>query len=225
MLLIVDTSRRHATGYEDMFRYMGVLSRVCTPYEALSEISTLYSSVLFTAPHTLPEPWSYMQKFRAYSPGVPCFALTETGEPLAYFDGAISDKCYSSTALLTMQNYCAEHGLRLPGDYRLAGLNVSADGKVPVYFDTEISCTRTECMLVRYLVRAYPHLVQTRDILRYVFRRNRVPEPSCVRCHISQINRKFRAITGRNLIVRPTRAGYVIATPEVLFKEPEEILV
>ena len=71
-------------------------------------------------------------------------------------------------------------------------------------------------MILRYLFCVYPSRVTTAQIVRYAFRPDRAPEPSCVRAHICAINKKLQKLLSRPLIDSVRTSGYRVITPEVL---------
>ena len=82
------------------------------------------------------------------------------------------------------------------------------------YFDTRINFTKTEAMILRYLIRSYPLPKNAESILKYSFRPSRTPEPASIRTHISIMNKKLEAATGRRMIILEPGRGYLITTPE-----------
>ncbi len=219
MVLIVNRRKKDATYVSEIFHYMGILSHAATPSEALSEISLLYRAVIVMEPDTLPDPCDFVSRLRSYAGDVPIFAISDTIAEFGHkeiFNGTFKFSMYSSILAYRIAEYCKEKGLPYIGDYRLAGISAMCDSKRVTYFDTEIPFTKTETMILRFLIRAYPLPVNSLKILKYSFRPSRSPECASIRTHICSINKKFRSKTSYNLITLVPDKGYIIATPEVL---------
>ena len=74
--------------------------------------------------------------------------------------------------------------------------------------------TRTEAMILRYLIARYPQPVSCKEIVKYAFRQSRAPEPSSVRTHVSLMNKKAESTIGKKIITFVPRRGYIVITPE-----------
>ncbi|MBQ9487791.1 MAG: hypothetical protein IJU91_08360, partial [Selenomonadaceae bacterium] len=79
-------------------------------------------------------------------------------------------------------------------------------------------------MILRTLILYYPLCVSAKAIIKYAYRPSRAPQLCNIRTHISVMNRKFRMLTGRNLIGPIAGNGYTILTPELLAEEKETAL-
>lgn len=219
MVLIISASKKRAQVINDIFYYMGVLSCAVTPKEALSEISGLYRAVLLLEPTELPDPEEYVTKLRSYASSVPIFAISEKATvPMGIFDASFNDSIYSSTLIEEIVRYQNERGLPLTAHYRLAGIDASCNSERVSVFDTSLNFTKTETMILRYLIASYPAPQNAGRIVKYAYKPSKRPEISSIRTHISVMNRKFREITGRNLFVGLEKEGYVVSTPEILKK-------
>ncbi len=221
MILVIDKSKRQRDTITDMFYYMGILSYGAGPMDALHEVSRMYSAVLVSSLIGIPDPKDYISKLRSYS-DIPIFALSDEQNPL--FDGCFGKNVYSSTLAVSVAKYIRERGERPFGIYRLAGIEASADVTVATYFDKKLGFTKTETMILRYLIKSYPSPAPAKDILKYAFRATRRPEVASVRTHISVMNKKFSALSGVALTFPSDEAGYVIATPELRSKRTAEIM-
>lgn len=219
MILIVHQARKKAKEAADVFYYMGIPAVAKRPSEALSEISLVYRAVLLASPSALPSPEDYIERLRACSCGVPIFALCECTADFSLahlFDLSFPADCYSSTVFTKIRAYQAENRLPLLGSYTLAGLCLDCDKRSPSYCDLPIRFTKTETMILRYLIRTYPESRDVHHILRYAMRPGNLSEPASIRTHLWGINRKFKAATGRRLISSIPGKGYRIETPEVI---------
>ncbi len=218
MILIVHPALKHAKQAADIFYYMGIPSVARRPKEALSEISLCYRAVLLCHPSALPAPEDYVERLRRMGGGVPIFSLAEDAADHALshlFALSLDADSYSSHILLKIRAYQEANALPLLGSYTLAGLCLDCDAKRPYYCDRPVDFTKTEAMILRYLIRAYPESADVHHILRYAMRPDNLSEPASIRTHIWSINRKFRMHTGRRLISSLPGEGYRIVTPEV----------
>lgn len=218
MILIIDKHKRGRESVAEMFYYMGILAYGTTPMDGLSEISTAYSAVLITSPDSIPEIEEYVSRLRAYC-SVPIFALCDEDRPS--FDGCFRSSSYSSTVAMGIADYQRKNGLAVIGTYRLAGIDACADLPEIEYFRKKLPFTKTEAMILRYLIKAYPRAIPPKEILKYAFKPSRRPEVASVRTHISIMNKKFSAIAGKYLTFPGSEGGYLIATPEMLEKRRE----
>ena len=218
MVLIVCSKRRIASIVSNMFHYMGILSRAVSPYEALSEVSLYYRAVLVIDPETLPDPVDFIKRVRTYVRTIPIFAIGDKLAEFPYldaFNGKFRLSCLSSRLAWYVARYCKKNKLPCIGDYRAAGLNATCDLPSVTYFDIPVPFSKTEAMIIRLLIRVYPNPMTKKEILRYAFKQNKLPDPSSVRTHISAINKKFKEVTGRPLTAMIRGKGYTIMTPEI----------
>ncbi len=219
MILIISTAKRKAQAISDMFYYMGIVSYAATPCEALSEISTLYRAVLVLDPDGLPDTNSFVQKLRSYASSVPIFAITDAEacpHSTVLFDGRYPDSIYSSTLLERIVAYQSQRRLPLTAHYMLAGIDASCTSDAVTVFDKAVSFTKTETMILRYLIASYPIPQTPKSIIKYAFKPARKPEITSIRTHVSVMNKKFRDVRGKNLFVSVPRQGYTVSTPEIL---------
>ena len=219
MVLIVDTLKRNAQAISDIFYYMGVLSYATTPYEALSEISGMYRAVLVHEPEKLPDAEGFLEKIRLYNSSIPIFAMTDAALdqfPRDSFDKCFAKSIYSSSLVEHIVSYQKERRLPMTAYYRLAGIDASCDKARVNCFDKALNFTKTETMLLRYLIASYPSAGSAKDIIKYAFKPSRKPEITSIRTHISVMNKKFRKITGKNLFINIPNQGYAVSTPQIL---------
>lgn len=216
MLLIISTAKKRAQAVSDMFYYMGVLSYAVTPSEALAEISDLYRAVLILNPSDLADAESYIDKIHSYKSNIPIFAINGDKEMAqnSLFDGIFDDDSYSSTLVEEIVRYQFEHNMPLIAHYRLAGIDASCDSVSVTVFGNAVNFTKTETMILRYLIASYPAPQSAKNIVKYAFKPSRKPEITSIRTHISVMNRKFREKTGKTLFASLPTVGYIISTPE-----------
>lgn len=224
MILVVDKHKRAARNLSDALSYMGFVAMGVTPSEALSEISTLYRAVIITSVEALPDPEDYVTRLKQYAKDVPIFAIFDsTDNKYSHlFATSFRRGGYASRLAEGIIRYCDDNELSMPGHYALAGLDISVDLRTPTYFFTPLPFTKTELMILRYLFRIYPATAKSEKILKYAYRPAKRPDPSNIRTHISIINKKFKSITGRNLVYQVFGKGYSILTPEVSDNQKKE---
>lgn len=217
MILVISKSQRASRSITEMLYFMGIPSYTATPPTALSEISPIYSAIILVSPESLADKRDYSQRLRSYA-DIPIFALTEkeSYEDKFIFDGVINGNHYASKILKRIVEFCELNGRKAPGIYKLAGIDASIDVNLPTYFEKPIQLTKTESMILRTLISIYPVHTDSESILKYAFRQTKLPEKSNVRTHISIINKKFREVTGRNIISSTPSVGYRILTPEII---------
>ena len=219
MVLIVSSAKKKAQSISDIFYYMGVLSYAATPYEATSEISGVYRAVLVLDPEELPDADNFVERLRNYNALVPIFALSDSSNSCFYhqiFDKVFESDIYSSTLVEEIVSYQSERKLPLTAHYRLAGIDASCNKAHVTVFDKSVTFTKTETMMLRYLIASYPAPQDAKSIIKYAFKPSRRPETSSIRTHVSVMNKKFREVRERNLFLNIPDKGYAVSTPEIL---------
>ena len=230
MILLIDKSKKDAMTYSEIFHYMGVLS-YAVPIKAGEKIPNdakgKYRAAVVIGPEGFDDPDTLPERIRRNTTDIPVFALSD--EPAnaranQSFDGVMPKNVFSSRLLEGLQDFARAHGMTPPGVYKLAGIDASCD-TTPLYFGDPIGLTKTEAMILRVLILYYPLSVPPKQIMKYAYRPSRMPELSNIRTHVSAINRKFRALAGRNLIMPATEQGYTVLTPERMEEEKKPALV
>lgn len=217
MVLIISASKKKAQVINDIFYYMGVLSYAASPKESLSEISSLYRAILILDPEELPDEENFAEKLRSYAASIPIFAISDSDKYNAdLYDGCFKNSIYSSTLVEDIVRYQNDRRLPLTAHYRLAGIDASCNSERITIFDKSTSFTKTETMILRYLIASYPLPQNAKSIVKYAYKATKKPELASIRTHISVMNKKFRELTGRNLFVGIEKEGYVVSTPEIL---------
>ena len=213
MILIINKSRKEADSLAASFRYMGIVARGETPERATAEVSILYRAILLTDPEKLPDECEYITRLRSYIGGIPIIALTDNPESSKMQYDAFAERATTASKLYkVIYRICNQIGKDLPGEYLLAGINASVDRGIVTYFSEPIPLTKTENLILRFLIRAYPSPTAAKLILKYVFSQTKTPEVSSIKTYICAINAKFKKHLGRNLIVS-TDGGYIVMTP------------
>lgn len=219
MLLIIDSNKKTAESISDMFYYMGILSCATSAGEALSEISSAYKAVLISNPSSFADIKDYVSKLTSYYSSIPLFSISaDPADSIcrSIFRKNYSTNSYSSTIAKDIADELLSENRSPLGAYRLAGIDASCDLRQVTAFDKAVPFTKTEVMILRYLISAYPTPQSAKSILKYAFKHNRKPDITGIRTHISVMNKKFRLIRDRNVIISIPEKGYVISTPEIL---------
>ena len=217
MILIIDTNKRRADSISDIFYYMGILSRAVTPKEAFAEISPLYRAVIISDPSSFPDIKDFKERLSSYS-SAPLYSLSEMPESDAQgdlFRISFRENSYSSTIAASIADDLKAQKLPVIGTYRLAGIDASCDVRATA-LDSALPFTKTELMILRYLIASYPTPQSAKKILKYAFKPGRAPDISGIRTHISVMNKKFRQLMNKTLVISLPEKGYVVATPEIL---------
>ena len=222
MILVIDDKKKRRDTLLDIFYYMGLLAYGTDSEGAFREVSTDYRAILISEPEELGDAVDYLRRLARYSGGIPIFSVSEripsrsVCEELAI---AFPDDVYSSRLVSDMINYLDERGLDSPGKYLLAGIDAGCDLGEVRYMSEPLPFTKTETMILRYLILTYPRQISAGELLSHAFKPGRAPEPSCIRTHISSINKKFTAARGRTLVSSVGGEGYAIMTPELIGKK------
>ena len=217
MVLVIHNIKRNAQAISDMFYYMGILSYAASTVEALYEISDTYRAVIVMNPEDLPDVEYLVERLRDRAPRIPIFAISNRAE----YRGTLFDECfpsdiYSSKLIEEIVRFQNEREISAISQYRLSGIDASCKESSVKAFNLAVSFTKTETMILRYLIRSYPTPQGASAILHYSFKQTRKPEPASIRTHVSAMNRKFRELIGKNLFLAIPTKGYVISTPEIL---------
>lgn len=115
------------------------------------------------------------------------------------FDGIIEGEIFTPRSVERICLSLALYGREPLGAYTGGGIDASVDAAGVFCSGERIPLTRTETMIVRYLIHRSPRSATAEEILAHAFRQTRAPEPTSVRTHISIINKKFRETVGRPL--------------------------
>lgn len=202
---------------------MGVLSRAVTPDVAISDVTNRFRAILITSMEKIINPEELILNLKRYSLGAPIFALSEEKDTsiirkqriFSMLDGVFYENSYSSTVLTSIVEYQKKNKLPIMGEYKLAGIDASVFYKCATYFDEPINFSKTELLILRYLIRSYPNPAKSTDILKYAFNPSRLPDSSCIKTHISIMNKKFREAFGENLTFFEPKLGYTVLTPQM----------
>ncbi len=220
MILIIDNNKEKRDTISQMFHYMGILSYAVSYSEAPSEVSRLYSALLLTSADESRETSLLVGRLREIT-NLPIFGIMD-GESLL-FDKCFPSGIYSSALVPKISEYLENEDITPLGTYRLMGIVADANLPSAMFCTSELGFTKTELMILRFLIKSYPTPTDAESIIKYAFRKGKRPDAPCVRTHISSMNRKFKAIYGANLTFGARDSGYIIATPKM--REEKEIPV
>ena len=218
MILVINKSKKEAETLASSFRYMGIPARGELPERAATEVSTFYRAIVLSSPEKLPDEREFIARIRSYISEIPIFALTDNKDSLKASYAGVAPRASTAARLYKLINkHCESQSLLSPGEFLLAGIDASIELGAIAYFFEPLPFTKTERLIIRLLLRAYPSPLPPKTILKYAFKQSSLPEASSIRTHICAINRKSRERIGVNLIVS-LDGGYVILTP-VLARE------
>lgn len=215
MILIIDKSKENAEGLSEMFFYMGIPTYAAGAGESLEETSQIYRAVIIISPEKFYDLEEFVGRLRLKAREIPIFALhdgdTVAREYQKLFDAIFPLEPYAAKIYGMIKEYTESHSHPSPGVYKIQGINASVDLKEPTYLSIPIPFTKTETMILRTLIRACPGAFSSKNILKYAFKSSRAPDLASIRTHISIMNKKFRKISGRNLITLSLGSGYKIS--------------
>ena len=223
MILVIDKSQKDASVASEILYNMGLLSHAITPSKAASEVSNRYRAILITSPEALGDADEYVTMLRKFSLGAPIFALYSDKAEFdsVKFSQNPFDKIFYGTGIsydliVDIIKYQQARGLKIIGNYKILGLNVSVFTEEFSFFDTPVSFTKTEVMIIRFLTVTYPTPAKATDILKFAFKSTKCPEVSNIRTHISAINKKISKYLKRPFIASENKLGYTVSTPPTL---------
>ena len=220
MLLIIDKKRSDANTVSDIFKYMGIVSYGTTPENAALEFSNRHKAILFIRPELNKATEDLIKSFKTYSLDTSVFAVINNKLPgteyensiISLFDKTFAEDTSSSKLICEIAEYQAATKRSSVGVYRIAGIDASMSNTVLQYFDIPVSLTKTETMILRFLIASYPLAKSSREILKYSFRSGKTPDPASIRTHVSSINSKFLKATQKRIISNEHSIGYSVIT-------------
>lgn len=207
MILITDISKSRRDSAQEMLYYMGLLSYSVSPENAARELcSAPYSALLITSVSGFDA-----ERLTLYARGRGITVGAVATEESSAYDVVFPEGSYAADIACGMRDAAVVRGLREIGKYSFGDVDASQAAGVVRRCGKIVELTRTETMILRYLIKKHPEHTTAEDILKYAFRPSRTPEVSSVRTHLSVMNKKFREMTGRMLTEPPTGAGYRLA--------------
>ncbi len=218
MILIIDNDKRSAQAIADIFTYMGIMARAVTPAEALKEISAKYKAVILHRPEYMPDAEA-LARIILSQYNMPIFTVSSNRG--IYEKSRLFTKNYDFDTEMTRIAENIVHTVNKVldielGYYRAAGIEIAPTHGRTTMLGVPIPLTKTETAIMRYLILTYPIPQSAKDILKYSFKPSKYPELTSIRTHLSLMNKKFKNVISRNLIMFIQEKGYVISTPEIL---------
>lgn len=211
MILVIDTSRKNASVITDILWYMGFLAYPANPQKGLKEISNIYTAILISNPIKFPDIKDYVKRIKSYDSNMMIFSISDGENPFPeLFDLNFRNNIYSSTLAREMVAYSIKRAYRIIGEYKAWEISANYGDNMVIYEGKEIPFTKMEMRVIRFLLRTHPAPQMTDRIIKYIYPKSKRPEHSGLRTHISHINTKFRAVTGKNLIEMKPKEGYTI---------------
>ena len=210
MVLIIAQKHKDAVWLSHIFYYMKILSYPCTPSEALNEISALYNAVIINEPNDLPDTADFIMKLRALAPA-PIFAIANEPKKCRcpyLFDKVFRNAILSGKLVTQIWKYQYANNMPMIGQYKFGGVDVCCNTQTPTFCVNYVELTKTERMIVAYLSVAHSEQQTPKDITKYAFPYGKNPSISCIRTHISNINKKFTESTGATIIACNPGTGY-----------------
>ncbi len=218
MVLIIDKAESKAATFSDMFRYMGILAFATTPEHAAIEISNRHKAIIFLRPELMFDAEDIVNIARTYSLDSDVFAISSVAardrKLYSLFDAVFEPETPPARLISEILGFVAEKRDYAVGTYRVLGIDASITQPKPTYFDTPIALTKTETLILRFLISSYPVPRKADDIIKYVFRQGRRPEASSIRTHISTLNRKFRDTVNKKAVSFINGKGYIVEITE-----------
>ena len=212
MILVINKSRMRAATLAEALHIMGLLAFPATPEKALSEIDLAYSAVILMEPDSLADPRDYLSRIRTYHKTIPIFAISDSGNDYSEIAECFEKSRPAWQIANDIIEYQEARCLPLIGCYRLSSLRAEAYEESVKYFGEDIPLTKTEAMIIRYLIKSYPTPKTAREIISHANRPSRSPSEASVRTFVSLINSKFKKVSGENIVRHESGKGYTILT-------------
>lgn len=213
MLMIISNASEEANRLAETFSRMGLLAVGMTAAETVGEPMASYAAILLAFTSGAADATGACELEALFAKNActpPLFALGDAPNFPLPLEVAYPRDAYVPSILSDMIDQLTARGRRKLGAYRRGELDASAELATPTLRGEALPLTRTETMIVRALLRAYPTPLTAERILRYAFRQSRLPCPASIRTHVSIINKKCRINAGRNIITSKSEGGYVI---------------
>jgi len=212
MILVISKSKKNSSRYAEALNTMGYLAYGVTTALAPKELSPRYRAILIFEADTIAGLDIFLNNLSSSPLKIPIFAIGN--EERKEYSGIYPLTTHLSTVVKRITRYLVLNELPVIGKYKCAGFDCSSELRDVCYIDKRIPLTKTEKMILRYLCRSYPLPVTAKDIIQYAIRPSHTPEPSSIRTHISNMNKKFKEAISRPMIEHSEQGGYIIITPE-----------
>ncbi len=211
MLLIIDTELKRSESLAAAFSYMGILAHAVKPQNAHREICYMHKAVLINFADSLPCATELLKLLKKYRSNIPYFATSD--EEIKDVSKTFPKSSTVFKIASGIVNVSRKLAFPVIGEYKHGGINLSVFNSKPSYFFTGVPLGSTERMIFRLLIRAYPTPMSAEMIIKYAFSPSKRPSPSCVRTHVSSINKIFYDLFSIKPISSEPSFGYVIKCP------------
>ncbi len=202
MILIINNQDGDGYTASSILYYMGILSRTVSEASVVRYAGRLLCgcrAVMVMTPEGLEDEERVLTLISSIS-SVPLYAIGKASKEK--YNGVFSK--IDSSVISEISYICGA------GAYSLGNIDASVTRVDARSGETKLPFTKTEIMILRYLIASYPTAQNADSILRYCFRTARMPEAASVRTHISVMNKKYRGLLGINLIESVHDEGYTI---------------
>ena len=208
MLLILSENKTEAENLSDMMNFMGVLSFAEDIDTGFLEISEIYRAIVILSPEKIKDKEALLAGLLEFD--LPYFFVGES-EGLSARGVYLPKNLSSSEILEKITEHLKSFGTKAPGEYHLPFIDASINHSDLIYLSKKIELTKTELMIVRSLIKHYKSPLKPSEILKFAFRKRRMPDEASIRTHVSKINKKAMKISGRTLISNCDKNGYVLS--------------
>ena len=106
-----------------------------------------------------------------------------------------------------------DNNLPLIGEYAYAGLMIQCYRRPPLYYFLDVNVTKTQRMILSYLVHARFEQQSLKNISKYAFKYGNKRGENSIRTHIAKINDFFVTLTTRKIVGCNPGTGYYIFSP------------
>lgn len=217
MVLFISRTKRYAVDAANLFKKLQIVAYGTDPRDALSEISPQYHAVVLINPEQFPDYQNYIDRIHAYDSDMPVFALSDHPELLPHperFADIASNDIRSADLVYKIWKYASKHDKYPIGIYKAGYLKSIADIPYMTFHGIRIDFTKTQKLIIRYLMATTPFPQNSASILKYAYPPSKRPDIITIRNHISTINKVFKKkFPSIDLIINIPKVGYRIMTP------------
>ena len=214
MVLFISRSKKNAVAAANLFKKLQIVAYGTTPREALNEVSLLYHAAVLIDPEEFADYVDFINKMHSYDRTIPVFALSDHPELISHpelFVSIESNEIRSASFAYKILDYAKKLGNPPIGIYRVRNLESVCDRPYMTYYGIRIDFTKTEAMILRYLMATDPFPQNAVSILKYAYPPAKRPDPATIRTHISSINKRFAELfPSINFIAHVPSEGYKI---------------
>ncbi len=224
MILAIASTAAAADSVAEMFRYMGILCYPTSYKELSREIGPSYRAVIAIEPSGTPNAELFLSTVPRNAPTALLYAIDSKGFDLPDLVRTYPPSACSSRIAADMERDALLRGTEPVGHYSAVGIEAELGSKYATYFDKRLPFTRTELMILRYLLASYPTPRSADDILKYAFKRTRQPQIAGVRTHLCVMNKKFSELFGGRLIGSSDGKYSLLHTREAIVPREKQLV-